>query len=404
MNLRQNLSQLLADLAHFPWMTTALTLRERFREDRLGQSAGSLTFTTTIALVPFFTVALALFTAFPMFSKVQSQLQAWLVQSLVPDAIARQVLGYLTQFAGKASRLGGVGLAALVVSAFALVLTIDRTLNGIWRVRRPRPLGQKLLIYWAVITLGPLLLAASLGTTSYLISASRGLVASLPGVLSFLINAVEFVVLAGAFTALYRYVPNTPVRRAHALAGGVFVALGMELAKRLLAWYLGLVPAYSMVYGAFATVPILFIWIFIAWVVVLLGAVVAAYLPSLMAGPRRLGGGHGWQFQLALEVLDHLNRARATTRRGLAASELGAVMQVDVLQLEPVLQTLVQLDWIGRLNEIEDSEGTRYVLLADVQSTALEPLMRHLLLPQSDATAKLWQTGQLSSLYLKDVL
>ena len=74
-----------------------------------------------------------------------------------------------------------------------------------------------------------------------------------------------------------------------------------------------------------------------------------------------------------------------------------------MLQLEPVLQTLVQLDWIGRLNEIEDSEGTRYVLLADVQSTALEPLMRHLLLPPSDATAKLWKTGQLSSVYLKDV-
>src|SRR5215218_5068358 len=151
MNLRQNLSQLLAELARFPWRSTALTLRERFREDRLGLSASSLTFTTTIALVPFFTVALAVFTAFPIFSKVQSNLQAWLVQSLVPDAIARQVLGYLTQFAGKASRLGGVGLAALLFSALALVLTIDRTLNNIWRVRRPRPLGQRVLLYWAAI-------------------------------------------------------------------------------------------------------------------------------------------------------------------------------------------------------------------------------------------------------------
>ncbi len=152
--------QLLADLTHFPWKSTAVTLRERFREDRLGLTASSLTFTTTMALVPFFTVALAVFTAFPMFSKMQGALQTWLVQSLIPDSIARQVLGYLTQFAGKASRLGTVGLAALVVTAFALVLTIDRTLNSIWRVKRPRPLGQRVLVYWAVMTLGPLLLGA----------------------------------------------------------------------------------------------------------------------------------------------------------------------------------------------------------------------------------------------------
>jgi membrane protein len=118
--------ELLADLSRFPWHSTALTLRERFREDRLGLTAGSLTFTTMIALVPFFTVALAVLTAFPMFSKMQGALQAWLVQSLVPDAIARQVLGYLTQFAGKASRLGAFGLGFLFVSALALVLTIDR--------------------------------------------------------------------------------------------------------------------------------------------------------------------------------------------------------------------------------------------------------------------------------------
>lgn len=396
--------QLLADLARFPWRSTLLTLRERFREDRLGVTASSLTFTTTIALVPFFTVALALFTAFPMFGKLQQTLQAWLVQSLVPDAIARQVLGYLTQFAGKASRLGGVGLAVLVLSAIALILTIDRTLNGIWRVRRPRPLGQRLLIYWGAITLGPMLMAVSLGITTYLVSASRGLVRGLPGVLAFTINGIEFVLLAAALAALYRFVPNTPVRRAHAIIGGVAAAIGIELAKRLLAWYIGTVPTYSVVYGAFATVPILLVWIYIAWVIVLLGAVITAYLPSLIAGTRRRAGAHGWQFQLALEVLQHLENARPTARRGLSATELAAAMEVDALQLEPVLQTLVQLDWIGRLNEVEDLAGTRYILLADPQSTALEPLMRHLLLPASEATAKLWQTGRLSSIYLKDVL
>ena len=399
-----NLRQLLADLAAFPWKTTAQTLRERFREDRLGLSASSLTFTTTIALVPFFTVVLAVFTAFPMFSKLQAGLQTWLVQSLVPDAIARQVLGYLTQFAVKASRLGVAGLAALLVTAIALVLTIDRTLNGIWRVKRARPLAQRVLIYWAVMTLGPLLLALSLSATSYALTASRGLVRGMPGGVQLVLDLVEFVLLTAGLAALYRYVPNTPVRPGHALAGALFAAIGMEIAKQLLAGYLALVPSYSAVYGAFATVPILLVWIYMAWVIVLFGAVIAAYLPALLAGARRRPGGHGWQFRLALEVLQLLDGVRTSAQRGLSASRLADAMEVDPLQLEPVLETLVQLDWIGRLNETDDEADTRYILLADTQSTSLEPLIRHLLLPQTDATARLWQGGQLSKIYLRDAL
>jgi membrane protein len=127
---------LLADLSRFPWRNTAHTLRERFREDQLGLTASSLTFTTSLALVPFFTVALACSRP-SRCSQGAGRLQRWLVQSLIPDNIARQVLGYLTQFAAKASKLGSVGLAiVLVITALALILTIDRTLNRIWRVRR----------------------------------------------------------------------------------------------------------------------------------------------------------------------------------------------------------------------------------------------------------------------------
>ena len=394
----------LTDLSHFPWWPTAQTLGQRFREDRLGLTASSLTFTTTIALVPFFTVVLAVFTAFPMFGKLQDALQNWLVQSLIPDAIARQVLGYLTQFAGKASRLGVAGLAALFLTALALVLTIDRTLNSIWRVKRPRPLAHRVLVYWAVMTLGPLLLAVSLSISSYVLSASQGLVSAVPGGVRMVLDLLEFALLAAGLAALYRYVPNTPVRSSHAWAGGLFAAAGIELAKRLLALYVTTVPAYSMVYGAFAAFPILLVWIYSAWVVVLLGAVIAAYLPSLLAGVTRRGGGHGWQFQLSLEILRALNEARSTARRGLSASQLALKLELDALQLEPLLETLVSLDWIGRLNEVDDEEATRYMLLADPQGTALEPLMGQLLLPHTQATAKLWQSGGLSSVYLKDVL
>jgi membrane protein len=396
--------QLLADCMHFPWVTTARTLGERFREDRLGLTASSLTFTTTMALVPFFTVALAVFSAFPMFGKMQGALQAWLVQSLIPDAISRQVLGYLTQFAGKASRLGAVGVAALLFTAFALVLTIDRTLNSIWRVKRPRPLGQRVLIYWAVMTLGPLLLGASLSISSYLISSSRGLVAAMPGVVQVLLDIFQFFLLAAGLAAVYSFVPNTPVRRSHAWAGALFAAAGIELARKLLALYLGKVPTYSLVYGAFATLPILLVWIYIAWVIVLWGAVIAAYLPSLMAGSPRRAGAHGWQFQLSLEVLGELERARGSAQRGRSALELAHGLEVQKIQLEPVLEALVALDWIGRVNEVEDEEDTRYVLLADAESTALEPLLRQLLLPRSEATDKLWHSGRLSRIYLRDVI
>ena len=316
MQYLQRLRGWLHEVAHVPWLHAIRTLRERFREDRLGLTASSLTFTTTIALVPFITVALAVFTAFPMFAKFQDVLQKWLIESLVPDNIARQVLGYLNQFAGKASKLGVVGLAALLGTALALVFTIDRTLNSIWRVRKRAPFAQRVLIYWASITLGPLLLAVSLSMTSYAVSASKGLVGGMPGGVSLLLNVLQFVLVAAGMAAMFRFVPNTHVRWGHAWMGGLFVSAGMELAKRGLALYLSSVPTYSVVYGAFATLPILLIWIYVVWVIVLLGAALTAYLPSLLAGGTQRRLEHGWQFQLSLEALQQLERAQVARRQG----------------------------------------------------------------------------------------
>ncbi|WP_051001925.1 YihY family inner membrane protein [Polaromonas sp. CF318] len=404
MKFQQSLQDLLADLSRFPWRGTALTLRDRFREDHMGLTASSLTFTTSIALVPFFTVALAIFTAFPMFSKLQGALQAWLVQSLIPDNIARQVLGYLTQFSRQANKLGIAGLAVLLVTAIALILTIDRTLNGIWRVKKARSLAQRVLIYWAAITLGPLLLAASLAVTSYVLSASGGLVGALPVSLRFLLSILQFFLVAGGMAAMYRYVPNTFVKWSHAWAGGLFVAAGIEVAKRALSLYLGAVPTYSLVYGAFATLPILLVWIYVSWVIVLMGAVIAAYLPSLLAGVARRGSAHGWYFQLAIEVLQQLHKALSTPRKGLSASQLAERLQVDGLQLEPVLETLVALDWVGQLNESEGEDEARFLLLADPDATPLEPLMQELLLDKAEAVQGLWGKARWPELRLRDAL
>jgi membrane protein len=380
--LRAEIPVLIETLRTFPWKNTAVVLRERFREDRLGLTASSLTFTTVIALVPLFTLLLAVFTAFPVFAKMQGTLQTWLVQSLVPENIARSVLGYLTQFAAKASRLGSVGLVAFVVTALALIFTMDRTLNNIWRVRQLRPFAQRLLIYWAALTLGPLLLAGSLTLTSYALSASRGMVGALPGGLKFLLDALEFALLVSGMAALYHYVPNTRVKWAHAWAGGVFAAIGFEVAKALLAWYLRSVPTFSAVYGAFATVPILLLWIYIAWLIVLFGAVIAAYLPSLLAGVARRGMTPGWNFQLAFEALQALDAARSTDAKGLTQLQLAARLRVDDLQLVRPLNALRELDWIGALDA--QGDGTqRLVLLVDAEQTALLPLAHKLLLAPS---------------------
>ncbi len=366
-------------------------------------TASSLTFTTSIALVPFFTVALAIFTAFPMFAKLQGALQAWLVQSLIPDNIARQVLGYLTMFSRQANKLGVAGLAVLLVTAIALILTIDRTLNSIWRVKKARSLTQRILIYWAAITLGPLLLAVSLTVTTYVLSASTGMVGILPASVNFFLNVLQFFLVAFGMAAMYRYVPNIYVKWSHAWVGGFFVAVGIGVAKNILGFYLSKVPTYSLIYGAFATLPILLVWIYVAWIVVLMGAVIAAYLPSLLAGISRRGSAHGWQFQLAVEVVQQLYRRREKSRHGCGASALAEELQVNVLQLEPVLETLASLGWVGQLVQEEEGEE-RYILLADPDQTLLEPLMQQLLLDKTESTSPLWTHGNWATLTLRQVL
>ena len=391
-------------MSDFPWKSTALTLRRRFREDRLGLTASSLTFTTTIALVPLITVALAVFSAFPMFGKLQLVLQRWLVDSLMPESISRQVLGYLTQFAGQANRLGSIGLVALFGTALALILTIDRTLNAIWRVRQPRPLAQRLRIYWSGMTLGPLLLGASVTMTSYALSASKGLVGNMPGGIGFLLDAIQFMILAAGTAALYYYVPNTGVKWSHAWAGGLFVSAGLEVAKKLLVLYLGKVPTYSVIYGTFATVPILLVWIYLAWVIVLLGALITAYMPSLRSGVVRHDLGAGWRFQLALESLQLLYRARSTEGKGLTVGQLAGRLQVSHLGIESALEALVQLDWVARLDDGPKQAEPRFVLLADPDTTRVEPLMQSLLLRRTGSSEKVWRSARWGEVHLREVL
>ena len=385
-----SLVPLLQRLRRWPWRETLRTLGLRFRDERLGLTAGSLTFTTLIALVPLVVVVLALLSAFPAFARLELAVQQWLLQSLVPEAIARPVLQGLTRFAARAGGVGTAGLAVLALTALALLLTIDRTLNQIWRVRRPRPLGQRLLVYWGAITLAPLVLGLSLTASAQALSP-RALGAVMPGAVGLLLDLLQVALLAVAAAALFHYVPNTPVRWRHAFAGGVFVALGIELAKQGLAAYVKAVPTYSVLYGAFATVPLLLLWVYLLWVVVLLGAMVAAYAPSLTLHQAPRLRGPGWRFELALELLRALAGARADGRHGLAPPELARTLRCDPLDLDPLLEHLAALDWVRRLDE---GDAARLVLLCDPSGTPLAPLVQRLLLqPGPLATPLLARSG-----------
>lgn len=401
--LRERAAELAEILQRWPWRDTLSTLAQRFREDRLGLTASSLTFTTTIALVPLMTVTLALFNAFPVFGPFRRALESQFLQGLVPEGIAEPVLKNLTSFALKANRLGTLGLVILVATALSLMLTIDRTLNGIWRVRQPRPIAQRVLVYWAAATLGPLLVGISLSFTSFVIAAGQDWVSGRPGGgVGFLLSGLEFLMVGGFAAALFHYVPNTSVRWAHAVAGGAFVAVGLELAKGLLGWYVGQVPGYTRVYGAFAALPIFLIWLYMVWLIVLFGAVIAAYAPSLQMRVRRLPEGPGSAFELALVVLRMLDAARGpATSQGLGAAELARRLRLDPLQLEPTLGQLVALDWIARLDE---AEPPRYVLLVDPERTPAAALIAQTLLGPGETSAAFRRAAGLDRLHLADLI
>ena len=392
------------ELVAVPWRQMAIILWGRFRDARLGVSASSLTFTTVLALVPLFTVGLAVFAAFPMFGKFQDTIQRWLIDSLVPDSISRQVLGYLTQFSRKANRLGTMGLAALLVSAIALMVTIERTLSQIWRLDRSRPLPQRVLLYWSAITLGPLRLGASLAITSYVVTASRDVVDALPAALRWLLDSFEFVLLVLSVSGLYFYVPYTRVRWRHALTAGLLVALGIELAKKLLAVYLTQIPTYSAIYGAFAALPILLVWIYVAWVIVLLGAVVAATLPELGRQTWRKAEGLGWTFKVALELLAALQAVRGQEERGLSLTRLSLQLQVEPGVLSELLAHLQALDWVGALRDEGGTADARHVLLIEPKDTLLAPLVERLLLSHGPEVEPLWLAVRLDQARMSEAL
>jgi membrane protein len=360
----------------FEWFQIVRLLGTRFGDLRLAQTAASLTFTSLVSLVPLFALAFALFTAFPAFRELQHALQQRFADALLPPQMATTVLHHLDEFAAKAKSLGALGIAGLVLAATSMLLTVDRALNAIWRTARPRPLAQRVLVYWAALTLGPLLLGAALTASGALLAADHGWLRQLHGGADVLLTLASWLLMGSGLGALYRYVPNTEVRWRDALAGGVAAAAAFDLAGRAFAWYIASVPTYTVVYGAFATLPLFLLWIDWSWMVVLLGAMLAASLPLWRVRARVERPAAGAAFVLALRVLRALDDARAAPQAGLDLYALAAALRCDPLRLPPLLDTLEALGWLGRVS----GRPPRWALLVDPHTTTAAALIDRLLL------------------------
>jgi membrane protein len=248
----------------------------RWADDRCPQIAGSLTYTTVLALVPTFVIAVAVLSTSPIFEGVMSKIKIFLLLNLTPEIAGRIITVYMEQFAANASRLTSVGIAIVLVLAVWLMLIMDRSLNAIWRVRRSRPYWISALGYGILILAAPVLIGVSVSITTYIMSLSAGETGLPSKVHAVLLRAVPLSMSALAFFLIYRIIPHRHVPWRHALLGGVVAAFLFESAKQLFSFYTHAAPTYNLVYGAFAAVPLFLIWIYLSWLVILLGAEITA--------------------------------------------------------------------------------------------------------------------------------
>ena len=247
------------------------------KQDKITVSAGHLAFVSLLSLVPFVMVFFTILSAFPAFSDARGELEELIFNSFVPHA-GGQVQTYVTEFVNNASGMGAIGILSLMVVALMLISNIDKTLNSIWQSQSERPIVFTFAIYWMVLTLGPLLMGSSLAISSYLVSLANSAEEYTFGVTTTLLKIVPFVASVGAFFLIYMLVPNKKIDPKHAAFGALVGAVLFETSKKVFALYVTSFPSYQLIYGALAVVPILFVWVYLSWVVVLVGAEVTHVL------------------------------------------------------------------------------------------------------------------------------
>ena len=349
-----------------------LYLFKRAREDQLAQVAGSLTFTTLLSLVPFLTIALGIFAAFPMFDEMRDALEEFLLDNVLPEQASDAVMTHVGAFAQKATGLTMAGVFALGVTAILLLQTIDRALNAIWRVPRPRPLAQRVLVYWTVVTLGPVLIGGGLVLTSLAVSLSLGFLPGSQWFAQLLLGVVPLLLTALAFAILYVAVPNRDVQWRHAAIGGVAAALGFEAMKNLFGLYVASFPSYQLIYGAFAAIPIFLLWIYMSWLVTLGGGLIAATWPLVGYERAETRKWPGLAFSEAMRILYLLHQSRASG--GAMPRRIRSELRTGFSDSETLLERLREAGWIARVEGVDGQP--RWALLADPDALRVAEVFR----------------------------
>lgn len=287
-----------------------------FLKDDCSYFASALTFTSLLAVVPLMSVSFALLSSFPVFQEMSGPIQDFIFENFVPST-GKIVQQYLIGFTKQVSNLSIWGVAFLFVTSVLLMFTIEQALNKIWKVRVQRHGTAAFLLYWAILSLAPILMGLSIAASSYLISLPF-ITKDAQVTTSALLRHAPFMLSLASFTFLYMVVPNCKVRFSHAITGSLFAAFLFEIAKVGFSWYLTTYHTYELLYGAFAIVPIFFLWVYWVWFIVLLGAEIAY---ALSAHHQRRRGKPKDAFTHAMHWLGYLWAAQ-TKGEGLSISQL----------------------------------------------------------------------------------
>ncbi|WP_416898350.1 MAG: YihY family inner membrane protein [Minwuia sp.] len=281
-----------------------------FVEHRLTEVAASLTFTSLLALVPLMTISFLIISAVPQFSAMEGELESFIFGNFVPHA-GETLREYLGTFRGNAGQLSAIGTIFLGVTSVMLLLTIERALNRIFLVRRQRPIAMRLLAFWALLTLGPVLFLVSISITSTVFAMAQTGGQEISAALKFVGRVVPFLLGLAGYCVLYTVMPYRRVRLQDALIGAGIAAFLFEALKSLFGLYITMFPTYQAIYGAISVLPILLLWIYLSWIITLGGAGIVAALPEWRgnAGVMVTRAPRAGRLALAIEALRLLKQA-----------------------------------------------------------------------------------------------
>ncbi|MEP7061235.1 MAG: YihY family inner membrane protein [Betaproteobacteria bacterium] len=250
------------------------------RDLELSRTSAALSFTTLVALVPLATVAVATVAHFPIFEVWLGALEKFLLRHMLPGSASAIVHTYVVGYADRAAQLRGVSLIVIALTAILLFAMVEREINVIFGVTRLRPLVRRVPIYVLGLTVGPVLVGASIWLSTWIMAQSRAIIPRETTLGQWIVAPLPIVLTAIALALTYKLVPNRPVRWAPAIIGGTLASIAFEVMKHGFAWYLTRVPTYEFIYGALAALPVFLIWLHLCWTIVLVGALLAAALDA----------------------------------------------------------------------------------------------------------------------------